>query len=153
MKIYIASSWRNKHQPAVVKRLRQEGYFVYDFRDPDGAGKDSGFHWSQLDPKWESWTAEQFRDALNHPIAVEHFKKDFDAMKWADALVMVMPCGRSAHFEAGWATGKKPTVVLLLGPDAEPELMYLQASLIAISVDEVIDWLSREETWVDAASG
>ena len=34
MKIYVASSWRNAQQPAVVARLREAGHEVYDFRNP-----------------------------------------------------------------------------------------------------------------------
>jgi deoxycytidylate deaminase len=142
MKIYVASSWRNEHQPLIVEKLRAASHDVYDFRDPKGDGKNSGFHWSNLDTGWKDWTAEQFREALDHPIAKRHFHWDFQAMVEADALVMVMPCGRSAHLEAGWATAKKPTAILLLGADAEPELMYKQADLIATSLDEVVDWLA-----------
>lgn len=45
-KIYVASSWRNQHQPQVVSFLREQGHEVYDFRHP--AGK-TGFQWSQID--------------------------------------------------------------------------------------------------------
>ena len=38
MKLYIASSWRNAHYPAVVEALRGAGFDVYDFRNP-GLGK------------------------------------------------------------------------------------------------------------------
>ncbi|MCQ2145827.1 MAG: hypothetical protein MJY72_08790 [Bacteroidales bacterium] len=34
MKIYVASSWRNPHYPAVVAALRDAGFDVYDFRNP-----------------------------------------------------------------------------------------------------------------------
>jgi deoxycytidylate deaminase len=145
MKIYVASSWRNCYQPVVVEQLRAVGHDVYDFRDPEGKGKDSGFHWSQIDSQWQDWTAREFIAALDHPLAVKHFHMDFKAMVHADALVMVMPCGRSAHLEAGWATAKRPTAILLSGP-AEPELMYKQADLIAPSIEEVISWLDSE--WV-----
>ena len=39
--IYVASSWRNPYSEDVVRRLRQEGFPVYDFRNPPhgGAGK------------------------------------------------------------------------------------------------------------------
>ncbi len=40
MKLYVASSWRNKEQPVVVEMLRQAGHEVYDFRAPHlGPGK------------------------------------------------------------------------------------------------------------------
>lgn len=32
--IYVASSWRNPYYEVVVKRLRQEGSPIYDFRNP-----------------------------------------------------------------------------------------------------------------------
>lgn len=33
-KIYVASSWRNKHQQALVNELRQMGHDVYDLKNP-----------------------------------------------------------------------------------------------------------------------
>lgn len=125
MKIYVASSWRNEKQPGVVRALRDAGHEVYDFRNPSEG--DAGFHWSDIDPNWEGWSPEEFVRGLGHPVAQNGFRKDFEAMKWADVFVLVMPCGRSAHLEAGWAMGQgKPTVVFL--SDGEPELMYLTAS-------------------------
>ena len=41
-KIYVASSWRNQHYPEVVRRLREAGHEVYDFRNPPHGG--AGFH-------------------------------------------------------------------------------------------------------------
>ena len=38
-KIYVASSWRNPHQPAIVEELRVAGHEVYDFRNPPGGRK------------------------------------------------------------------------------------------------------------------
>lgn len=51
------------------------------------------------------WSTDQYRAALEHPIAQAGFKSDFDAMQWADVCVLVLPCGRSAHSEAGWMKG------------------------------------------------
>jgi nucleoside 2-deoxyribosyltransferase len=45
-------------------------------------------------------------------------------MDWADCCVLVLPCGRSAHIEAGYMAGRgKPVWVLAVEP-CEPELMY-----------------------------
>jgi len=52
------------------------------------------------------------------------FKLDFDAMKWADACVMVLPCGRSANTEAGWMKGAGKKVFVFIPIAQEPELMY-----------------------------
>ena len=34
MNIYVASSWRNAMQPAIVAALRRWGHEVYDFKNP-----------------------------------------------------------------------------------------------------------------------
>lgn len=123
MRIYVASSWRNAYQQSVVRTLREAGHAVYDFRHP--TPEDTSFHWSEIDPAWEDWPPGQYIRALQHPIAQTGFARDFAAMQWADAFVLVLPCGRSAHLEAGWALGAgKPTVIYIPEP-VEPELMYL----------------------------
>lgn len=138
MKIYVASSWRNQLQPSVVTQLRSAGHEVYDFKNPEPG--DNGFHWSEIDPDWKSWGQEEFRSALNHPVAESGYGKDFDAMEWADAFVLVMPCGRSAHLELGWAIGAgKPAYILL--DDGEPELMYRMATVLCVSIEEVLNEL------------
>jgi hypothetical protein len=140
MKIYVASSWRNRQQPFVVSELRLAGHEVYDFRNP--APGDAGFSWANMDPNWQSWTPEEFREALKHPLAEKGFGLDFQAMHWADTFVLVMPCGRSAHLELGWAEGAGKRTVILLS-DGEPELMYKMADRICVSVEEVLECLKR----------
>ena len=62
------------------------------------------------------------------------------ALREADVVVLVQPCGRSAHLEFGWAMGSgKPGVILLA--DGEPELMALMADHICISLDDLVDAL------------
>ncbi|MHB1000496.1 MAG: hypothetical protein ACYC27_14750, partial [Armatimonadota bacterium] len=127
MKIYVASSWRNDQQAEVVARLRSEGHEVYDFKNP--APGNTGFHWSEIDPEWKSWSKAEYCKALYHPIAERRFESDWNAMVWADAGVLLMPCGRSAHIEAGYFVGaNKPLVIMLPDGDIEPELMYKMAS-------------------------
>ena len=134
MNIYVASSWRNELQQEVVAALRLNGHIVYDFRNP--APGNHGFHWSEIDPAWQSWTPWQFRLALLHEIAQRGFKSDFDAMRAADAGVLVMPCGRSAHLEAGYFVGAgKPLLILLA--EGEPELMYNMAQRHCLSIPEL----------------
>ncbi len=136
MKIYVASSWRNAAQPHTVNCLRMRGHEVYDFRNPDES--DSGFKWSDISKEWQDWTPKQFKEALNNSLAKNGFKKDFDAMNWADACVLVMPCGRSAHLEAGYFVGAgKPLYILL--SDGEPELMYKMATEVFTELHELLE--------------
>jgi hypothetical protein len=142
VKIYVASSWRNKLQPGVVRALRAAGHEVYDFRNPKPG--DNGFHWSDIDPDWQNWTPEEYREGLKHPVAYAGFKSDFDAMKWADVFVGVQPFGRSASLEMGWAAGQGKKTMLLL-ENGEPELMVKMLDCICCGMNEVIHYLELME--------
>ena len=104
MHIYVASSWRNTYYPDVVKALRDAGHEVYDFRNPPTG--DPGFHWTDVDPNCMDWTPAEYQANLSHPLAERQFKNDIGAMAACDACVLVLPCGRSAHTEAGWFAGQ-----------------------------------------------
>lgn len=138
-KIYVASSWRNNHQATVVQQLMAAGHEVYDFKNPRPGNQ--GFAWSQIDAEWESWTPDRYRESLDHPIAKASFASDFNAMKWADTFVLVLPCGRSAHLELGWACGQgKQTLILL--DRMEPELMVKMCDHLCTSLDELLTVLA-----------
>src|SRR5260370_13595939 len=113
-KIYLASSWRNPHQPGMVDWLRELGHEVYDFRKP--AEDDAGFSWREIDANWLEWTVPQYLSALETPPAQRGFRFDKAALDWCDTCVLLLPCGRSAHLAAGFAAGPtKPTVIPLFG--------------------------------------
>lgn len=143
MKIYVASSWRNSYQNLVVSILRSLGHEVYDFKNPpNGSG---GFAWSDIDPNWEHWTTEAYKEALADPIAVKGFNSDFDGMKWADCCVMVLPCGRSANTEAGWMKGAGKKVYVFSPLVQEPELMYAIYDEIIVSSEELRKVFTKAE--------
>lgn len=155
MKVYVASSWRNDYQQDVVRGLRELDHEVYDFRNPSHEGPDrsdkisdldGGFHWSDIDPNWQSWSVKEYIDKLQHPIAESGFLSDWLAMEWAEACVLVMPCGRSAHLEAGYFVGaEKP--LLILASKSEPELMYKMAHGVYSGLGEIlIDLQDMEES-------
>jgi len=148
MKIYVASSWRNKLQPAVVAILEALGHEVYDFRNPPGR---AGFGWEQICRNWKAWTTEEYREALHHPIAQEGFAADIGALRMCDACVLVMPCGRSANWELGYAMGQgKPGFVVQFEP-AEPELMYSEATILA-SEEEIVRIFEIRDRFAMAAA-
>jgi len=138
-RIYVASSWRNAFQPRVVELLRYNGHEVYDFRNP-GNGL-TGFSWNELDPQWKDWKAMDYRDKLlTLPRAAQGFTADFRAMEWADTCVMVLPCGNSAHIEAGFMAGRGKRTIIYIpeSADFQPDLMYLCAQHILVSEDELV---------------
>jgi len=141
-KIYVASSWRNIYQPGVVETLRGLGHEVYDFRNPPHR---SGFAWSEIDEKWEQWTTDQYREALEHPTAEAGFASDLNGMLWCDTCVMVLPCGRSANTEAGWCKGNGKQVYVYSPIKQEPELMYKLYNGIIATAAELLNTFDRTQ--------
>lgn len=141
--VYVASSWRNVEQPEVVKALRLAGFDPYDFRNPRGDGT-GFFSWSVIDPKWEDWKYSDYLKALRHHVSIDAFFSDYDHLRAADALVLVLPCNRSSHLEAGMAIGLgKPVIIINDGRMVEPELMYLAADALVETVYGAIEILLR----------
>jgi len=137
MRIYVASSWRNTYQPAVVGALRSDGHEVYDFRDSDG------FHWSEVDPNWKSWPSDirKYLEGLCHPCAERGFRRDMDALNNCEACVYVMPCGVSASLEAGWACGAGKRVFVYVPGLREPDLMVKMAECVTDDLDFILSSL------------
>lgn len=141
MKLYIASSWRNIYYTETVKHLRAEGFDCHDFQNP--APDDHGFSWSEIDPNWKEWSREEVRASLQHPIARRGFTYDATALRACDACVLVLPCNRSAHLEAGFVLGAGKPVVIYLPEPIEAELMYGLADTIAVSTKELTQALRQ----------
>lgn len=147
--LYVASSWRNTHYPQVVRLLRGFGanaglpgphYGVHDFRDP----AEGGFSWRDVEPGWEDWSRDRYRALLTgHPLADRGFERDMAALRRATAVLLVGPCGRSAHLELGWAAGAGKATAIYLPEDQEPELMYLLAGCILTKPSELVEWASQ----------
>ena len=139
-KIYIASSCRNEYQQALVNTLRKRGYEIYDFKHPHG---EKGFLWSDIDPEWKGWNMNEYRESLKTEHAQLGFNRDFDAMKSADICILCLPCGRSAHLEAGWMKGAGKKVIAFIPPQEriEPELMYGLLDGVALSVKDIMKML------------
>lgn len=140
-RIYVASSWRNECYPEVVQKLRDCGFDVYDFRNPPSG--DEGFHWCNVSDKWLDWTPEEYRDNLMHPLAERQFGNDIKAMESCDICVLVLPCGRSAHTEAGWFAGQGKKVIAYIPTKQEPELMYKLFDGIAVSLNDLVTLVSQ----------
>jgi hypothetical protein len=135
-RIYLASSWRNEFQPSVLAALRAAGHEVYDFRNPKPGNV--GFSWKQCTTTPPPWSAVETIGVLAGDIAQAWLKLDFDAMKWADTVVMLQPCGRSAALELGWAIGAGKHTLVLMDDGQEPELMIRLADHLAANLDELL---------------
>jgi nucleoside 2-deoxyribosyltransferase len=133
MKIYLASSWRNVHQPRLVELLRRAGHEVYDFRNPPNK---SGFGWEQTGTVRRGADgkavvdAREYRDTLAHPIARAGYEADRGGIEWSDACVFIAPAGRSASWELGYATALDKLTLVHLADEMEPELMFFESTIV-----------------------
>jgi len=135
--------------------LREEGYPVYDFRNPPGG---AGFGWEQVltgEAKRTKgpyrFSAAETRAAVDHPIAQAGYRADITGVRECGAIVLVLPAGRSASFEFGYAMGMQRARDESLGdayrdlatallprlraivyqPEPEePELMFREAAIV-----------------------
>lgn len=145
--VYVASSWRNPIHIAVVAALGAAQIDCYDFRNPPNG---AGFGWEEIDPGHDrgrrgATSASTYLAMLGHERADEGFAADFAAMEKADTFVLVLPCGRSAHLELGWAVGAGKRTAILLEDPIEPELMYRMVDHLAPSLFDLLGWLGVED--------
>lgn len=120
-----AAAWR--HVPTAAKSC--------DIGGPEAAPS-KGSDWVSIDTyKW----------MVDHPRALEGFNADFGAMQQADTFVLVLPCGKSAHLELGWAVGAGKRTAILLEDPVEPELMYRMVDHLASSLFDLLGWLGVED--------
>lgn len=147
-RVYLASSWRNELYPAALACLRQAGHEVYDFRNP--APNDNGFSWREIDEGWKTWSLDAYIRNLRAPAAQRGFGFDKAALDWCDTCVLLLPCGKSAHLEAGYCAGQGKRVIVLLSHQGfEPELMYLLCTGICTNIDDVLKALAAPEQRLD----
>jgi hypothetical protein len=124
MRIYIASSWKNSELAGIVAEyLRGVGHTVDCFCD-----QSSGryvFHWTELvktEAELQNYDAISFLHDARTKWAFSEDKKWLD---WAEAVVLVLPAGRSAHLEAGYARGCGKNLFILGGfAKGEFDVMY-----------------------------
>lgn len=142
-KIYVASSWRNPGYGEMCNYIRSKGYEVLDWRQADHPMP----RWSCADPLFQeaadtqNWSPELARAALQHPLAKLVFERDMRLIDQADALLLLTPCGRSAHFEAGVAQGRGLPRAVFYEDGVEPELMTADMTPLA-SREQLSVWLA-----------
>ncbi len=126
MKVYVASSWHNEIYPKVVETLRQAGHDVYDFRRQGGS-----------DSNPSEMTSDRLLDFLDEPKVRSIFQNDMDALVACDAVVCVLPCGRSAHLELGYGIGAGKRTVLLWHDGDAPDIMHKAVDSIVFNVVDI----------------
>lgn len=132
LKIYLASSWKNEGLVLIfAELLRGHGYEVDAFCDASCGRFICDV--SCLPDKPEE---------MNHITAMQHqefqraFREDKKWLDWADVCVLILPCGRSAHLEAGYAKGQgKGLIIMSPMLPGEWDVMYGFADYV-LSLEE-----------------
>lgn len=77
------------------------------------------------------------RDWQTDSAIREVFEVDMEALKQSEALILLLPAGKSAHMEAGiaYGMGKK---CILIGEQKEAESLYLIFEEVFPSMDEFL---------------
>jgi hypothetical protein len=133
LRIYVASSWKNPHYPVVLAALRAAGHAVFDWRE-------SGFRFP------DCATRLDYVQALRSSDASAQFHRDMRAIEEADAVVLLLPAGASAHAEAAWAAAKGTQVVVYLGDEKpQPELMHRMLGGFVESIEQLLFVLSSAQ--------
>lgn len=132
--IYLIGSLRNPQIPIIAKRLREEGFDVFD--DWHAPGPDTDTYWME----YERARGRSYREALYAPHATDVFKFDKDYLDRATTGVLVMPAGRSGHREIGYLAGRGcQTFTLFEGEPERWDIMTHFDTDIAFSVPELIE--------------
>lgn len=155
MKIYLASSWKMKQTVIeMAKILRNGGHVVDAFCNDDGTR--TSFNWDELTGIMEDEGIDINRlnaiDMMKHWRVREAFQEDKKWIDWADVLIMLMPCGRSSHIEAGYAVGKGKKLYIMGGFEkGEFDTMYGFANGM-YDYDDInclLDALELDNKWCD----
>ena len=117
-RIYLIGSMRNEDIPVLGRALRALGHEVHDEWYAPGPNADE--YWRE----YELAKGHTFIDAIKGRHAEEVFGYDKKYLDRADTVVLLMPAGRSAHLELGYAVGQgKETHIVLDDPDRW-DIMY-----------------------------
>ena len=127
----------------MVSTLRAAGHEVHDYKaSASGQGEPSAEQVDELTRM--RFEPARFRELLtHHPMARSLFDKDMGALRACDACVLVLPCGKSAHLELGWAVGAGKRTLVLLQGECEPDLMYKMVDRLCLSLEEVVETLAQ----------
>lgn len=135
MRIYIISSLKNEKVPVLARKLRELGHEVID--DWYAPGPEADDWWT----RYEKNRGRTFREALRG-LHVEHvFNFDRRWIESSDAVILLLPCGKSGHLEFGYAIGRGKKGIIVL--DKEPEkfdIMYAFADAVCYSLEEAVEF-------------
>ena len=104
-KIYLAGSWKNAKEILYIREyLQMHGHIVDCFASEDN-GRIS-FNWAKLVDIQYKLPHMDAKDMLEVEKVKQAFVEDKKWLEWCEVCILVLPSGKSAHLEAGYAKGQ-----------------------------------------------
>jgi nucleoside 2-deoxyribosyltransferase len=137
---YLAGSLRNPNIPEFANQITAEGFEVFsDWFSPGPDTDDFGRDYSKA-------RGRSYREFLNSYAAKNVFEFDKLHMDRCDALVLLMPAGKSAHLELGYTIGRgKPGYLVFEEEPERYEVMIQFATQIFFSRQEFLNFLKEKK--------
>jgi hypothetical protein len=84
---------------------------------------------------------------FNFPPVNRAFQEDKKWLEWSEATLLILPAGKSAHLEAGYAKGQGKHLVIYQKdfPSGEFDVMYGFADLITDDINEVAEYFGQQD--------
>ncbi len=133
MRVYLIGSLRNAAVPQVAELLRNAGHEVFD--SWYAAGPEADDYWRD----YVRGRGLSYEEALREYAAQHVFNFDRTHLERCDVAVLLMPAGKSAHLELGWAIGRGKRGIICM--DAEPDrydVMYAFAERVCVGVEALL---------------
>lgn len=143
--VYLGGALKNSRVPELGNVLRDRGYDVMDEWHTPG---------EHADTNWQAYERQRgrtYEQALRGRAAQNIFLFDRAYIDLCDVFVLVMPAGKSAMLELGYAKGLGKTTVLFMDgqqPDRY-DVMPNAADFLIGTEAELIELLSRRESYDD----
>ena len=133
-KIYIGGALANAEIVTVTKALADEGYDAFsEWYTP---GPEADVLWRD----YELALGYTYREALQRASAKNTFEFDKRNIDDSDVFVMVLPCGKSAHLELGYAIGKGIRGIIYMPNEPERwDVMYGFAYRVVHTIEELLE--------------
>lgn len=142
MRVYIGGSLANDDIPRLTKLVAEAGHNAFsEWYTP---GPEADVNWRT----YEQALGYDFRQALQRPSAQHIFTFDKSYIDKSDAFVMVLPCGKSAHLELGYAIGKRKLGIIYMPEEPTKwDVMYAFADHIVVGDDELLGALNDGQSY------
>ena len=141
MRIYLIGSLKNPYIPTIGKRLRELGHSVFD--DWHSCGPTGDVDWRH----YHQARGDNYAEALKGKAAKLHFDFDMQHLAEADAGILILPAGKSAHLELGLLAGwGRPTFVFFDAVPHDWDLMYKIADHVFFDEEKLLHHFAKRAT-------